>query len=811
MKELQPEDLYRRCDPELFDFETTRDLAGLEETLGQPRAAAAVEFAVGMEHDGYNVFAFGPPGTGKYTAIRRFLDRRAAELPAPADVCYVNDFDEAQKPRLLELPAGKGRQFQKDMKGLVEELGSALGAAFESEEYQTQRQMIEGSLEERQGKAISEVGEAAREQDIALLRTPMGVVFAPLRDQEVLSPEEFQKLPEEERTRLTEQIEQFQGELQKMLRQLPAWQREKRDKLQELNREVSRLAVEPLLSEIRDRHRELDEVMGYFEAVEKDILENARMFVASPDDSSPDALQLLGSQGLDKPVLRRYGVNVLVDHSDSTGAPVVFEANPTFPNLIGRVEHISHMGALVTDFNLIRAGALHRARGGYLLLDARKLLTQPYAWEGLKRALDSGQLRIESLGQALSMVSTYSLEPQPMPLEVKIVLVGEPQIYYLLSANDPDFRRLFRVAADFAAQVDRQAANEVSYARLVARLVAAADLKPFDRGAVARVLEQGAREVEDSAKLSLNLDRLQDLLREADYWAAQDGRQAVAAGDVERAVAERIYRSDRLRERVHEGILRGTVLIDTEGARAGRVNGLSVLQLGDFAFGRPSRITARVAIGKGELVNIEREVELSGPFHSKGVLILAGFLSARYARDRPLALKASLVFEQSYGGVDGDSASSTELYALLSALSGVPIRQSLAVTGSINQQGEIQAIGGANEKIEGFFDICRARGLTGDQGVLIPATNVEHLMLRRDVVEAVAGGKFHVYAVSTVDQGIELLTGVAAGERDAAGRFPEGSVNRLAEERLAQFARSARDFAAGGEAENDGDEGGNGR
>jgi len=811
MKALESHRLYRRSDLADLDFETTRDLEPLAGPLGQPRAVSAVEFGIGMAHPGYNIFAFGPPGTGKYQALERYLEAAAENGEAPLDVCYVNNFEDSQKPDLLRLPPGRGRELQRDMQKLVDDLGSTLSSAFESDQYQTRRQMIEESFEERQSKALSEINEKAQGEGIALLRTPMGLAFAPVDEggDDVLSNEEFQKLPEEERERLEEKIETFQGELQKVMRQLPTWQREQRDQVQELDQEISRLAVEPPLEELRERYADLEEVVAFLEAVEKDILENAQAFVARESGQLQEMLQMAGGgRGLEQPLVRRYGVNVLVDHDEEQGAPVVYEANPTYQNLIGRIEHISQMGALVTDFNLIRPGALHRASGGFLLIDALRLLTQPFAWPGLKRALESQKIKIEPLGEAMSLVSTYSLEPEPMPLEVKIVLIGEPRVYYLLSALDPDFPRLFKVAADFAEEVERNAESEIEQARLLAHFVAEEELKPFDRDAVARILEHGARWLGDGERLSLNVRRTIDLLREADHWAGTESRDVVGAADVERAIEAQIFRSDRLRELSQESILRGIMLIDTEGERVGRVNGLSVLQLGDFSFGRPSRITARVRLGKGEVVDIEREVELSGPLHSKGVLILEGFLGGRYAHDRPLALKASLVFEQSYGGVDGDSASSAELYALVSVLSDLPIRQSFAVTGSVNQQGEVQAIGGVNQKIEGFFDICRARGLTGEQGVLIPASNVEHLMLKREVIEAVEAGKFHVYPVSTIDEGIEILTGETAGEAGDDGHFPEGTINHRVELQLARFAEQAREFAAGAEKKKTGAAGG---
>jgi lon-related putative ATP-dependent protease len=490
---------------------------------------------------------------------------------------------------------------------------------------------------------------------------------------------------------------------------------------------------------------------------------------------------------------------VLVDHSDTEGAPVVYEDNPTYQNLIGRVEHMARMGALLTDFQLIKPGALHRASGGYLILDARKVLTQPYAWEALKRVLQAGQIRIESVGQMLSLISTVSLEPEPIPLDVKIALFGERMLYYLLWQLDPDFAELFKVEADFETEMDRTDSNQKLYAQLIATLVQKKDLRPFDRSAVVRVIERSARLAGDREKLTMRTRNIIDLLEEADYWAGENGNGTVTDGDVQQAIEAQIHRADRVRERVQEAILRDTFLIDTQGEVVGQINGLSVLQLGNFAFGRPTRITARTRLGKGQVLDIEREVELGGPIHSKGVLILSGFLGGRYTSDRPLSLSASLVFEQSYGGVEGDSASSAELYALLSAIADLPLRQSLAVTGSVNQRGQVQAIGGVNEKIEGFFDVCQARGLTGEQGVLIPASNVKHLMLRQDVVEAVEEGQFHVYPVETVDQGIEILTGVEAGEQDEEGTYPEGSVNDRVAKRLAELAEKRQAFSKSGE------------
>jgi lon-related putative ATP-dependent protease len=488
-------------------------------------------------------------------------------------------------------------------------------------------------------------------------------------------------------------------------------------------------------------------------------------------------------------------VNVLIDHSDEQHAPVVYENHPSYDNLLGRIENIAEMGTLVTDFNLIRPGALHKANGGYLILNARKLLMSPYSWEALKRVLQSRQIRIESIGQALGLVSTVSLNPEPIPLDVKVVLLGDRFIYYLLCHYDPDFLELFKVAADFDDAFSRAPESQQQYAKLIGSIASKEKMRHFDKGAVMRLIEHSSRIAGDVEKLSTQVGQLADLLREADYCAARAGRSVVTRSDVQCSIDAHVRRSDRVRERLQEATLRNTIYIDTGGSKVGQVNGLSVMQLNGFAFGHPSRITARIRLGKGEVINIEREVELSGPIHSKGVLILAGFLGGRYAADYPLSLSASLVFEQSYSGVEGDSASSTELYALLSAIAELPIKQSLAVTGSVNQQGEVQPIGGVNEKIEGFFDLCKARGLTGEQGVLIPASNVKNLMLRQDVVAAVSAGQFHIYPVDTIDQGIELLTGIEGGERNEDGDYPYGTVNHLVQRRLHEMAKKQFELA----------------
>ena len=794
---LQAEELIQVCDPEDFDFETTQDLKPLSEVIGQERAVEAMRFGLGIDQEGYNIFALGPSGMGKQSIIDRFFKGQAEEEPVPSDWCYVNNFEDSQKPRAIELPAGKGKTFREDMESLTKQFSTALSAAFESEEYQSRRQAITESTQEKQEEAFRELQEKAREKGVRLVRTPTGLVVAPVHDGEALSPEELEELPEEKRQELKEKGEEIKEELQDILQQVPGWNSELQEELEELNQEMAEIAVGGLIDELREKYADFPEVVNFLDAVQADVVENAEDFLPDQDGQNQllAAMQGRGQQEQrQKSRTRKYKVNLIVDHSESEHAPVIYEDNPTYQNLIGRIEHIAQMGALMTDFNLINPGVLHQANGGYLLLDARKVLTQPYAWDALKRALQAGKITIESLRQRLGLISTVSLEPEPIPLEIKVGLYGDRMLYYLLFQLDPDFAKLFKVEADFQEEMERNGENQEIYARLIATMVEEDQLQPLDRSGVARVIERSSRMVSDREKLSTKRESIQDLLKEANYYAKKEDSEVVSADHVQQAIDGQIHRADRIREKMQEMILRNTLLIDTEGKTVGQVNGLSVISLSNYRFGRPNRITARVRVGKGEVIDIEREVDLGGPVHSKGVLILSGFLGSRYSEETPLSLSASLVFEQSYSGIEGDSASSAELYALLSALAEIPLHQNLAVTGSINQHGQVQAIGGVNEKIEGFFDICQQRGLTGDQGVLIPASNQKHLMLRDDVVEAVREGSFQIYPVETIDQGIELITGMKAGERDQEGNYPEDSFNYAVEKRLEKLAKKRSEF-----------------
>jgi lon-related putative ATP-dependent protease len=801
IKPLSADELYRRCDPELFDFETTAELEALAEPLGQDRAVEAMQFGTEIQAEGYNLYVLGPQGSGRHTVIRRILAGKSAASRRADDWCYVNNFQDPSKPRALRLPPGEGVNLRKDIDQLIDESHTALTAAFESNEYHARQHAIEEELQEYQENSFERLQAYARERGIKVIQTSTGVVFAPIRDDKTISADEFKKLPKDKQEHIDAMIREVTAEFQHTMQSIPEEARKTRQKLRELDHEVSMLAVGSLINQLIQKYMSLPRVVAYLRDMQADIVENVDIFLKGSSNGGTIQAILSGgrSSGFEQgesPAMRRYAVNVIVSNSGEEGAPVVFEDHPTFPNLIGKIEHMSEMGTLITNFTLIRPGALHRANGGYLVIDAAKLLVQPFAWEGLKRALKSREIRTQSLGEVLSLISTVSLEPEPIPLNTKVFLVGDRLLYYLLQVYDPEFPELFKVAADFEDEFDRSPENSRLFARMLAMMASRDRLRPLDRAATARLIEACVREAGDAEKISASLMNATDLVRESDFYATRSGRHVIGSEDVQQAIDARTHRASRIRDRLQEEILRGTLLIDTDGAVVGQVNALAIAQLGEFAFAHPSRVTARVALGSGEVVDIEREVELGGPLHSKGVLILSGYLSGRYVIDRPLSLSASLVFEQNYSGIEGDSASAAELCALLSALSALPLRQDLAITGSVSQHGQIQAIGGVNEKIEGFFDICNRRGLSGTQGVLIPAANVKHLMLRNDVVEAVRAGQFSVYPVEDIDQCLSLLTGKEAGAAGEDGQFATGTVNALVRERLLAFAEQRHAFGS---------------
>ncbi|WP_455365142.1 Lon protease family protein [Kaarinaea lacus] len=795
IKPLEAQELYHACDPDDLAFATTAELEDLSETIGQDRALEAIDFGVGIKHDGYNLFVLGSTGIGKHYIVTRELEKRAEKSPVPSDWCYVNNFNDNHKPRALELPAGMGKALRDDMAQLVDDLQNAIPASFRSDEYRTRVQEINEEFDERQQSAFDKLNEEAKSRGIAILRTPTGYTLAPLRDDETISPEEFETLPQEEQDRIEAAIRELRDKLRETIRQIPTWQKEYRQKVKQLEQEVSEVTVDLIIKPLLEKYKSQENVVKYISEVKLDVVKNVDEFRSSEEEESATLLGIKAKKGKSAEY-SPYHVNVLVDNSETKGAPVIYEDNPTYLNLLGRIEHLSQFGTLITDFTLIKPGALHRANGGYLVLDVRKVLMRGFAWEGLKRALSSHEIRIESLEQMLSLVSTITLEPQPIPINVKLVLTGDRMLYYLLNEYDHEFARLFKVAADFSEDFDRSTENTRLYARLIASLQRREEIRDFDASGVARVIEQCARRAEDGEKLSLHMGSLVDLLHESDYWAGQDDSKVVSADHVQHAVDKQIYRRDQIRSRIQESIQRGIRMIDSEGEQVAQVNGLTVMQLGEYSFGAPSRITATARLGEGDVIDIEREVELGGPIHSKAVMILSAYLADHYARNCPLSLSATVVFEQSYGMIEGDSASIAELCALLSAISGVPVKQNLAVTGSINQLGHVQAIGGVNEKIEGFFDVCDTRNLTGDQGVIIPKSNVKHLMLRYDVVDAARLGKFHIYPVETVEQALELLTGLPVGEPDEDGNYPEDSLNGIVQNRLQELNDLRLEFAA---------------
>jgi lon-related putative ATP-dependent protease len=781
---LAAEALRRTFDIGQLAFETTATVDDLDAPLGHARAVDAIRLATSMARDAYNLFVMGPAGSGKHTTVMQIVRERAATASVPCDWVYVNNFEAPARPIALCLRAGEGASLRKDMAQLVEELQTAIPAVFESDEYRSRATQLEAEFSERHEKSFAHLADEAASNKIAVVRTPAGFSLAPLKGDEVMSPEEFAQLPDSEQERLRTVIADLQGKLEQIIRHMIDWRREWRQRLKQLNREMTLFAVGHLVGDLKQRYAGLGRVAEYLDAVEHDVIENA-------DDFRPSqaAAPLPFGTAASEPSFARYSVNVIVEHETNSGSPIVEVDHPTYQNLIGRVDHLSQFGTLVTDFTMIRRGALHRANGGCLVIDARKLLLQPFAWEALKRALLTREIRIESLAEAYSLVSTVSLAPEPIPLDVKVVLIGDRQLYYLLCEFDPEFSKLFKIVADLDDSFDANQENLLGYVKLVATIARRRELLPFGRQAVERMIEHAARAAGDTRKLATRIETASDLMCEADHYARAAGRQYVTLADVETAITRQRDRLARMHGRLHEAIMRGTLMIDTAGTRVGQVNGLSVFELGELAFAEPTRITATTRFGEGQVIDVQREVELGGAIHSKGVLILSSFIASRFSHNRPHALAASLVFEQTYGLVEGDSASLAELCALLSSLSDVPVRQSLAVTGSVNQLGEVQAIGAVNEKIEGFFDICAARGLTGDQAVIIPASNIEHLMLKQEVVAAAAAGRFAIYAVRNVDEAIELLTGISAGEPDAAGGYPENSINGRAAHRLRELSK----------------------
>jgi len=800
IQELAPHQLRRTCDPASFSFQSTAELPVVPDIIGQPRATRAIEFGIDIDSPGFNIFVLGPGGTGRATTIQRFLEQKAAAGPVPSDWVYVNNFVEPYKPRAIFLPPGKGGELRADMQSLISRLQTDMPRAFETKEYDEARTRVEHELEEAREAEFAKLSQLVASRGFALGQTPAGLIIAPIINGQPADPNAVAQLPAEQQEKLEAARLELEDALADALRVIRGHEKTTKARLLDLDRQVAGFTAGHLLDDLEKKYASFDEVMLYLQEVRQDIVGHAQDWkdrgtsgAESPQPPAPSSQ----SDGVAPLPLSRYQVNLLVDNSRRQGTPVVVELNPTFTNLMGRIEHDVRFGSTFTDFTMLRAGALHAANGGYLVMQARDLLGDESAYSALKRALGNGTVTIEEPGAQMRLLTAVTVEPEPIPLDVKVILLGSPMLYYTLYGMDEDFQKLFKVKADFTSDMERIPENERAYALFIRTRVAEEQLRDFDPTGVAAVVEYGSRLAEDQTKLTTRFGDVADIIREASYWAGKAGQALVSAQDVYRATDEWTYRSNQIEQRVQKDISNGTIMIDAEGAKVGQVNGLSVSTLGDYSFGQPSRITARTFMGRAGVVNIEREVRMSGRIHNKGVMILAGYLGGQYALERPLTLSASLGFEQLYSEVEGDSASLAELCAILSSLSGLPIQQNIALTGSVNQRGEVQPIGGGQRKIEGFFQVCKARGLTGSQGVMIPHQNVKDLMLQPEVVQACAEGKFHVWAIHTVDEGIELLTGVPAGQRDESGRFPEGSVHARVETRLKELAEGIEKFAKG--------------
>ncbi len=782
--------LRRECDPRIFKFKTTAELAPIVGTVGQDRAVKAMQFALDIEADGFNLFVNGPTGTGRESELRAQVERIAKTRPAPRDWCYVFNFRDPARPHALSLPPGRGHQLGHDVDEMIANLRSSVPRAFESDEYAQRRDQVSREFVSQRERLFETLQTEAASRGLAVNVTPMGITTVPVVDGKPITREQYELLSSERKQELQAHQQEMESIVAQMAPNLRRLDRTGTQLLADLDRQVMLTLVTPLLDDLNDDFKDEPSVIDFIQRLGEDVLANIDSFRGQEEQQQPVLPGMPPVQKADG-VFSRYKVNVIITHEANTHAPVVFEENPSYYHMFGRIDYRSSFGSMTTDHTMIKPGALHRANGGFLIVNALDVLSQPMVWETLKRALRTRQIRLENMGEQLSIIPTATLSPEAIPLDVKVAIIGTPRIFQILSTSDEDFRKLFKARADFTTDVIRNDENMRTYARFIARQCADLGMRPFDRGAAAKVVEFSSRLVSDQRKLSLNFMEIVDLLVEADYWACDEGSQRVTAKHIEGAIEKKIYRSNLIEERVHELLTNEIVKVDTSGAVVGQVNGLSVYDIGDYSFGRPSRITARVSLGRGQVINIEREVNRSGPSHSKGFLILQGYINGKFAHRQPLSFAATIAFEQVYNEVDGDSASSTELYALLSALTDVPLKQGIAVTGSVNQLGQVQAIGGVNEKIEGFFAVCKARGFNGDQGVMIPKDNIRNLMLKPEVVRAVKDGKFHIWAVSTIDQGIELLTGVPAGKLRKDDTYPEGTIFRKVISALETMTRRA--------------------
>ena len=792
------------CNTNGFEFQCTDELHPLEGFVGQDRALRAIEFGLNLDKAGYNLFVTGLTGTGKASAIKSHVEKVVAARTAGGehfaihDWCYVFNFGDPDRPKVLQLPTGLGKKLAQQMKALLASVREEIPKAFASDAYSDQRKQVEEEGRTRYQATLRELEREAAEEGFAVQFTPAGVNLFPVVDGKPVQPNEYMALEEKDRTAIDEKREKLLGRVQETLETMRQIEGESRALIVALDRQVGDTQLSSIFREMGREYDQSPEISEFLKSIRDYTLANLNRFTESdsqlPGGPTPptQAGNVIGSN----PFLP-YELTVLVDNIDLKGAPIVIESNPTWSNLFGRIERRAVMGAYFSDHTMLKAGALHQANGGYLVLNVKDLLLNPAVWAGLKRVIRNKEVSLEDPSEQMGMFVPLGLRPQPVPLDLKVIVTGDEQAYRLLSAYDQeDFWEMFKVKAEFDSEIDLNHQNVSAYAEFICGTCEAEGLRHFAPGGVARVVEYGARLVTDQQKLSARFGQIKDLVVEAEYWARQDGSDLVAEEHVKKALDEKIYRLNLIEERLGRMISEGTLMVDLEGEVVGQLNGLVVYDLGDFSFGRPSRITVQTFAGRRGVINIERESQLSGRIHDKGVLILSGYLGWRYAQQKPLSLSASICFEQSYEGVEGDSASSTELYGILASLADLSIKQGIAVTGSVNQRGDIQPIGGANQKIEGFFDVCRVKGLTGSQGVIIPHQNVRNLMLREDVVEAVRQGTFHIYAVKNVDEGVEILTGTPSGERQPDGTYPQGTVNYLVDRKLSEMAESMRGYYA---------------
>ncbi|MBI5409012.1 MAG: AAA family ATPase [Nitrospirae bacterium] len=790
LRKVAKEELYKCCEPSDLPFKTTNDIAPLKETIGQKRALSALKFGLGIDSHGFNIYILGESGTGKTTTIRTILEEKARNEPVPNDWCYVYNFKNPDVPHALSLPPGTGLALQKDMNELVTALRQEIPKIFESKEYEKQRTKIIDDFQQKQKKYFTDLENEAKEKDFTLRKTVSGLGIVPIKKTgEVLSEEEYEGLDPKVKKKIEDMGKELQEKLDDVIRIVREEEKKIKEMMTQLERQATLSSVGHRIDELKTKYKDSSGVLNYLEEVKEDILEHFDDF--KPQEEQAPSLPFIRPSRTE-PSFIRYDVNVFVNNSELKGAPVVIESNPTYYNLFGRVEHKLQYGVALTDFTMIKAGSLQMANGGYLVVDALELLKNIFSYDALKRTIKDKVIKIEDVWEQYRLISTVTLKPEAIPFNVKITLVGNPRLYYLLYNLDEEYRELFKVKADYENRMDRNPENMLKYASFIKTKCDERGLMPFDKKAIAKVIEYGSRLAEHQKKLSAKFSEIADLLRESDYWARFNKNGLVTVDDVEKALEEKTYRSNKVEQKILEATQEGTILIDTVGAVAGQINGLSVLDLGDYRFGMPSRITARSYAGRAGIVNIERETKMSGKIHEKAILILTAYLGGKYAIKQSLGLTASLTFEQLYGGVEGDSATCAEVYALLSSISGVPVKQCYAVTGSMNQHGEVQPIGGVNEKIEGFYEVCKLNGLSGEHGVIIPKRNMINLMINKEVAEAVAKGKFSIYSSDNVEDAIELLTGMPPGELQPDGTYPEGTFNFMVAKKLKELSEALK-------------------